>query len=1241
MTPNYCQRHGFHLCQTCDTPTAIFTCQSHLKQHITKKHSRVETNSKLVANIYRHTTPENEANWKTSLSYLFNLELTPPPFRRTTWHKLKQPIRAEFYNVYNNVVSWIIDASPIMSPAIIRDDRPPQHECDSSPFWKLLLMLEPMLLAPIKGTVHLTYSNAFKARLSMFKQGRIEELHQTTWNPTPLPPTHHRHQSTKSKQQQQRRQQQHQTDNKLPTWRLRSAQQAADLGNYRAAFQRLTTNTPTATLTPPRIQRCKDELFPPRRQPPPSTRAQGQTGDPPPANQYLRLEDSNFELALRQMKPGTASGPFANCIDAIVSMALHRTTKAANSTRPYFGKIKTLLQLVVTAQVPPSIQTLLASNYFLALHKDLSNLEKLRPIGIGTAIRRVAAKTALVHVTEHISPILLKGGQYGIQIPGGVDVVAQTTAAAVRKFITRQNDTKDTTSNQPPTRSLLLLDLTNMFNNVSRTEARRILLSDDATKPLVPIFDLLTSKPCKSWYFDENKKPQHLWQEEGFPQGCPLSPLFSCLVLLALTNKINKEQAQRAAKRKQQDIPYDDEMGGLAHTASIMDDTSVCLPHADLPWFLQRFQELGTPLGIILNHNKTNILTSTTGESPIERLSPSQRQGLKEALTFLSPTSPEKAEITTGVRFLGQPIGSSNFARQYIASKIAKLENKLDKLHQLHDLQTKHTLFRFSLVSSILHLLPADITLANPAGRPTSTLWTSPTTIKMERLIATFLARLTSTPIDMVLVPSTLIASLPQRLGGTGYQNAAAAAYPRFLTQTARAIAMAHSEHSPLPTVHQQTYRNWQENTSPEMTKFRKALSLFANEYADESLFTVERFDRSTHNRQMDHILKEHVIPKIFRATKPDQRIFLPSVLSPLTSMPFSVPLSASDFRLDNKVFTTALKRKLRLPLHFDHPCNDLQSCKCSKPLDPHGDHLFGCSQASKTALSNAIRDTLYDVLRHLAPAAKVVDTPHDVHVEPPGLAPMHNRNIRPADVGLLLSQPHNNDEFQYLAIDVTVPPPQQPTPTLDPSDHQQLTAHASRTHQESARAKYCRDPETAKHLLHNGVYLLPFTVDHLGSLGSFAETLLFSSDNNPHPFSTAHPPDWQDPHFGRNASRSLSHPAAFALYQHLRHAPSKIISTANKDITTFCYPAANVYSLGHFAKLSLSHAIVSSLATHANTHMATIRNHKAKTTTRTSQIQNLARLGFAPVTPIYSPIPMEEYVHLTDNAPLLCDLPA
>ena len=36
MTPTYCHQHGFHLCRSCDTPTAIFNTQGHLRQHITK-----------------------------------------------------------------------------------------------------------------------------------------------------------------------------------------------------------------------------------------------------------------------------------------------------------------------------------------------------------------------------------------------------------------------------------------------------------------------------------------------------------------------------------------------------------------------------------------------------------------------------------------------------------------------------------------------------------------------------------------------------------------------------------------------------------------------------------------------------------------------------------------------------------------------------------------------------------------------------------------------------------------------------------------------------------------------------------------------------------------------------------------------------------------------------------------------------------------------------------------------------
>ena len=422
-----------------------------------------------------------------------------------------------------------------------------------------------------------------------------------------------------------------------------------------------------------------------------------------------------------------------------------------------------------------------------------------------------------------------------------------------------------------------------MFNNVSRTEARKILLSDEATSPLLPLFDLLTSHPCNSWYFNENKEPNHLKQDEGFPQGCPLSPLFSCLVLLALTNQINKEQAQRAATRKRSGDTGNDGRGGKAHTASIMDDTSVCLPHCDLPWFLHRFKELGEPLGIIMNHSKTKILTTTTNKPSAKTLSPPAQQHIEEALSFLAPQAPDTAEITTGVRFLGQPVGSKKFAQEYINQRLDKMNDTMNQINQLHDLQTQHTLFKYSLVASIMHLLPSDITLANPATDTRSTLWSSETTRKTDQLTKRFLAMLTSLGEDDISKTSTIIAALPQRLGGLGYQMAAAAAYPRFLTQMVRAINLASSKATPIPDVHSRHFHKWTEATTPTMVKFRKGLSLFAHEHTEEALFTPSRYDRQTHHNLMNHIMREHVVERLFQVTAPDQRIFLPSLLSPLT----------------------------------------------------------------------------------------------------------------------------------------------------------------------------------------------------------------------------------------------------------------------------------------------------------------------------------------------------------------------
>ena len=849
MTEAYCTKHGYHLCSRCDTTDTIYTSAGHLQNHITTKHSRKNTNITLVLNVFRHASPETQNNWKRSLDFLHNHQPTPPPFRRSIWHHLKAPTRKEYFHTYHTIANWAIEATPQLHPSFLKDYNPPQWDTEASPFWKLLILAEPLLLAPIKNTVHRSYSDALKSRLALFKTGRIQELFSATWHPQPLPAKHHTQARKKDKQARKRQQWAAQTTDEPPAAAIRAAQQAADLGNYSLAYQRLTAHMPTATLTPERIERVKQTLFPPRRDPPTNTRHR--KGTKPTAAPTLQLQDDTFEAALHQMTRGTASGPFATCTDAVTAMALHRTTASADATRPYFHTIKTITEHIITGQVPQAAQQTLSSNFFLALHKDPNNLEKLRPIGIGTTLRRVAAKAALVHTSDTITPLLLRGGQYGIQVAGGVDFVAQTTAADVAEYIDRQT-TNDANKHNPapPSRALIMLDLHNMFNNTSRTAARQILADNKATAPLLPLYDLLTKTSTHSWYFDETDTPRKIDQEEGFPQGCPLSPLFACLVLLHLTTKLNREQNQRANKRKQQDHKHDDNQGGLAHTASIMDDTSVCLPHEDLPWFIEHFAALGKPLGINLNYGKTKILTSTNSRTPMDDLHPTARDSLSAALTTLSPSNPADAEITTGARFLGQPVGSHTFAQTFIRDRTEKIRKDTSILHKLHNLQTRSILFKYSAVPATLHLLPADITQAHRKPDQRTSLWSSPTTDAVDRLIVDFVAQLTATPPNAIPAMSTLLAAIPQRLGGLGYHHAAASAYPRLLTQTARAISLATSKQTPIPAPHRRWFNNWQHSEDPRLTQFRRGLALLTKELADEAIVPTVLTGQPTIDKQ-------------------------------------------------------------------------------------------------------------------------------------------------------------------------------------------------------------------------------------------------------------------------------------------------------------------------------------------------------------------------------------------------------
>jgi len=105
-----------------------------------------------------------------------------------------------------------------------------------------------------------------------------------------------------------------------------------------------------------------------------------------------------------------------------------------------------------------------------------------------------------------------------------MDFIIKSMQLSIEKFVDQpqRNDLI-------PTRAAIFVDLTNMFNSVSRTELFDVIHSD--FPELTPLTSLLYTDYGNVYY----KWDQHDWKtlhmKEGVNQGCPLSPIFATLVL--------------------------------------------------------------------------------------------------------------------------------------------------------------------------------------------------------------------------------------------------------------------------------------------------------------------------------------------------------------------------------------------------------------------------------------------------------------------------------------------------------------------------------------------------------------------------------------------------------------------------------------------------------------------------------------------------------------------------------------
>ena len=157
-----------------------------------------------------------------------------------------------------------------------------------------------------------------------------------------------------------------------------------------------------------------------------------------------------------------------------------------------------------------------------------------------------------------------------------------------------------------PPRALVSLDIINMFNAISREDFRSIVAT---VFPRIEAFaDMLYKESEETYVKMEDGSWAVIKVEEGFSQGCPVSPVFAAIVLNAILRKIQPHLEARARLWLSEGHPGDDGHGTLGLIMAYVDNVNVLLHHDDIEFFLDEFTRLARPRGGILNTTKTRIM---------------------------------------------------------------------------------------------------------------------------------------------------------------------------------------------------------------------------------------------------------------------------------------------------------------------------------------------------------------------------------------------------------------------------------------------------------------------------------------------------------------------------------------------------------------------------------------------------------------------------------------------------------
>jgi len=695
----------------------------------------------------------------------------------------------------------------------------------------------------------------------------------------------------------------------------RAVRKYLEVGNLKKGMQRVVDNNPAADGNLHTLQKLQAKH--------PSLQDAGHAATRRvtiPNAQTIELHPDDVSMSIRMAAKGAKHG-----LDKLRPEHLHQLT-AGDVTCGLLKAFTELFTRVVNNNIDQRLLPYLRDAEIIAARKGDNDV---RPIVICGTIRKIslaAARRAFSFTRSKVFEY-----QYGLARGG-----AERIINSMRTAIEINN-----------TYNIVVLDAANAFNSASRNAA--IDMVEEHFPVMMPIVQALYGTTATIWYNGMSDTIAQVLAAVGFQQGCVLGSWLYCLSLQKLINLIIEALDNDG-------LPF-----------FYVDDGNLMATFEATLRVFEVLKTRGPEFGYIIKWEKAQYLLGKCASKDIADARKAEliAAGFLAHNVFIHPDNigqPSAQDMQAyGVTVLGGFIGSDEFIKHKLTTKLESTQAECEALIRLPDLQSRYMLLNWCFKSKVhywLRTTKLDLTKDFIAGFDA----------QKQAVLLSIMDNNNSTGTSTLTEEMWRIVQLPTKFGGLGLENLNHVRHAAVIAAVLLCdadIGCSNRMESPLvPNEPCSIVRDFH-SALAVMQQINPALSWSKfREMSKRSTSTLQH-DLTTQlqKRDIDTMLSPEIGPQSISSAAHFN--WITSLQSKEAGLWLTV-YKTKGFKLSNEEFQVALL----------HRCFGVQpslmpnlKCKCGNGdghVDNRGHHLItGCSREGvRQATHDSITSQLYNILR-------------------------------------------------------------------------------------------------------------------------------------------------------------------------------------------------------------------------------------------------------------------------------------